>query len=191
MRVTAIVSLTLGAACFLCQAAHATHPVQDPPLETILSGQNEVSNTGQLGVGDPDATGTFTAFEDHGVLVYDIAYQNVSGETISGLHIHGPGATSTANSPIFLDLLAHLRDPQPALTLPNGSFRGVIAEIDLTDEVRRVFENPSEFYVNLHTSGVGGFPSGAIRGMLPEPSMAGVLLLLSACARRRRQAKPA
>ena len=116
--------------------------------------------------------------------------QNISGQSLSGLHIHGPGATPTTNRPIFIDLPILIDLPAPGITLPNGSIFGIVTSLDdpaLPTKLAQVFGNPSEFYLNLHTSGAGGFPDGAIRGQLPEPGATSLLLGAGLIGVRRRR----
>lgn len=168
----------------------ATHPVGEPQIITFMSGLQEVGNDGTVGVGDPDASGTAELWQDHEDLVYSIEYFNVSGDSVSGLHIHGPGATPSNNRPIFIDLVQDLTVPPP---LPSGTISGRVSAFRdpaLGPKIEQVFASPTEFYVNLHTSGAGGYPAGAIRGHLPEPGAAGALVAAAAgmLLRRRRGA---
>lgn len=183
---------TLLAAALLCTSAaavpsFATHPVAEPEIVVFMSGLQEVGPDGTLGVGDPDGTAVARLFGDHGDLVYLIDYNNISGEAVSGLHIHGPGATPLNNRPVFIDLVTELRVPPP---LPAGSISGRVRGIfdpTVAPKIQQVFANPQEFYINLHTSGAGGFPSGAVRGQLPEPSAAGACAVAGAAVLLRRR----
>ena len=169
----------------------ATHPIAEPEIIVFMSGPQEVGADGTLGVGDPDGTAVARLFEDHGDLVFLIDYNNISGESISGLHIHGPGATPTTNRPVYIDLLAGFFAPPPPL--PFGSFGGRASGLQdpaVGPKIQQVLANPREFYINLHTSGAGGYPDGAVRGQLPEPTSACLLLPLGAIAIRRRRRPP-
>ena len=169
--------------------ALATHPVQGPEIVVFMNGQNEVGPDGTLGVGDPDGFAIAELFEDHGDLAYRITYGNISGSGFSGLHIHGPGATPTTNRPVFIDMITDIRVPPP---LPNGTLSGRVSSIfdpTMGERIQQVFANPREFYINLHTTGAGGYPDGAVRGQLPEPA-AGVLAAAAAAALLRRRRPP-
>jgi hypothetical protein len=125
------------------------------------------------------------------MLAWNLNYQNISGENITGLHIHGPGATPTTNRDIFISFPLLIDFPPPGIPLPNGSIFGVVSSADdpgLPTKLAAVFGNPSEFYLNLHTGGAGGFPNGAVRGQLavPEPSTVGLVALAAIGLVKRR-----
>ena len=186
MRRNASIALAWAFSASLATFVCATHPAQEPPIPVALNGQNEVGPDGQVGAGDLDATATATLSTDgHGALIFSITYQNVSGAEVSGLHIHGPGATPLTNSPIFIDILANLITDPPPPTLPDGAIQGTIFNPELFDEVMQGFDNPHEFYLNLHPPGPGGFAAGAVRGMLPEPGILGLAIMFSLVSLRR------
>ena len=186
--------LMITAACCallaaLVATARATHPLPNETITVFLNGQSEVGPNGQLGAGDLDGSAIARLENDHGMLLWTMDYQNISGQSLSGLHIHGPGATPTTNRPIFIDLPILIDLPAPGITLPNGSIFGTVTSLDdpaLPTKLAQVFGNPSEFYLNLHTGGAGGFPDGAVRGQLPEPSTASLLLGAGLLGLRRR-----
>ena len=185
MRMKIVAALTLLVAH--ASVAEATHPLPGQTILVTLNGQNEVTDSGVRGQGDPDGFAVARLEEDHGfALIWEITYGNIGGQTISGLHIHGPGATPSNNRPVFISF------PLPDLaTLPNGTLRGTILPSDdpnLPAKIQQVYANPSEFYLNLHTDGAGGFPDGAVRGQLPEPGAAAVALgaVAGLLLRRRR-----
>ena len=169
----------------------ATHPALNEPITVILNGQNEVGPDGRLGAGDLDGTAVATLEKDHGMLVWSLNYESISGESITGLHIHGPGATPTTNRDIFINFPLLIDFPPPGIPLPSGSMFGVVSSADdpgLLTKMAAVFGNPSEFYLNLHTGGAGGFPNGAVRGQLaiPEPTTAGLVTLAAIWLLKRR-----
>ena len=180
-----LVFVVLAIVALPATQSRATHPGLNETLTVFLNGHNEVGPDGQLGAGDPDGTAVAILENDHGTLVWRLNYQNISGETITGLHIHGPEATPTTNRDILISF--PLEDvPPPGITLPNGSISGVVTSDDdpglLTKMAAIFFGDPSGFYLNLHTGGAGGFPDGAVRGQLaiPEPSTSGMMLLAAA-----------
>jgi hypothetical protein len=155
-----------------------------------LSGANEPNAAGQLGQGDPDgvATGFVTLDPNTDMVMWEFNYSNITGDAISGFHIHGPGATPTTNKGIYIGF------PLSSTATPNGTQSGMLMTTDisdLSDRIDAVLANPSGFYVNLHSSSVTGgtaYPGGAVRAMLPEP---GALALLGVAGlgllRRRRR----
>ncbi|HEY3395436.1 MAG TPA: CHRD domain-containing protein, partial [Lacipirellulaceae bacterium] len=110
--------------------ALATHPLPNETITVILNGHNEVGPDGRLGAGDPDGTAVATLENDHGMLVWSLNYENISGENITGLHIHGPGATPTTNRDIFISFPLLIDFPPPGIPLPNGTIFGVVSSAD-------------------------------------------------------------
>ena len=161
-----------------------------------LSGANEPDASGNLGVGDPDgfANGVLTLDPDNDTVSWNFTYGNISGANISGFHIHGPGATRTTN----VGIIVHL-EPLTMNAVPNGTLTGTrtVASTPSTDltrerlsaQIDQILANPEQFYVNLHSANPGGYPGGAVRQQLPEPSSWGLVGLgaLALAARRRRR----
>ena len=167
----------------LALPASATHPLPNEFIDVILNGQNVLDASGNRGAGDPDALAVAHLEHDHGTLRWEITYQNVSGDAISGLHVHAP-VGNFINQP-FIDI------PLPASRpLLGGTMSGVMTTLDdpgLQTKMALVFfGDPSGMYLDLHTTGAGGFPDGAVRGQLPEPA-AGLTLLGAFAFVRRRQ----
>src|SRR5688500_8317897 len=116
-----------------------------------MNGTNEPNASGQLGAGDPDgfATGTVTLNPITDTVSWNLTYGNISGDAISGFHIHGPGATLTTNRPVFIPL-----EPLSSTTVPNGTQIGTRTSAltaDIGTRIDQILANPSEFYVNLHS----------------------------------------
>ena len=188
-----IVILALGLCCLPASRLLATHPLPNDYIQVFLTGQNEVGPDGRLGAGDPDGSAKAMIENDHGMLVWTMDYENISGQGISGLHIHGPGATPTTNRPVFIDFPLLIDFPPPGIPLPNGTIFGTVSSADdpaLASKLQQVFENPHEFYLNLHTTGAGGFPDGAVRGQLPEPGSAGLVAIAAVGLLRRGRKVP-
>ena len=184
----------LGAiAAFGLMTALATSAGAQPvTLDLRLTGANEVSNTTppQIGVGDPDglATGTLTLDPDGDMISWDFDYENISGASISGFHIHGPDASLTTNKGIFIDL-----SPPPGTLTPSGSLSGMRMAPDATYPnlgamIDQILANREGFYLNLHSANPGGFPGGAVRAQLPEPASLSLLGVAGLALLRRRRA---
>jgi hypothetical protein len=177
----------------VCAPAGATHPAENERIVVRLDGQSVVDGAGNVGRGDPDATAVAVLEHDHGTLVWTVTYQNVGGQNISGFHVHGPNAPHGVNGPEFINLI-----PLPAanFTLPNGTLSGIVTpEHDPGLQTKMAFlffgiDGVDEFYLDLHTDGPGGFPAGAVRGQLPEPSALGVVAVCFVAALRRRTRLP-
>ena len=117
------------------------------PLAATLSGANEVP-----GPGDPDGTGAarITLNQGRGTVCWSIHVENITLPAAAA-HIHrGPAGVP---GPVVVGLSA----PDAS-----GNSSGCLSGVDraLIKEIRK---NPSQFYVNVHTS---DFPAGAVRGQL-------------------------
>ena len=142
---------------------------QPVTFNVFLDGSQEV------GGGDPTgfATGSITLNPDLNTISWDIDYFDLSDPPdiypnfLSGWHIHGPGGPAGVGAPILVNL-----DNLGGLTLPSGTLTGMLS--GFSGEIDLILANPDDFYLNLHTTDSigGGFPAGAIRGQLPEPSTA-------------------
>ena len=174
-----------AAAVFLSVTAEA----QIRTFTVNMNGFNEPNAAGQLGQGDPDgfANGTVTLDPTADTVSWNITYGNITGDALSGFHIHGPDATLTTNKSVFIPL-----EPLSSTAVPGGTLTGTRTSAltaDIGTRIDQVLANPAGFYVNLHSSGTTGFPGGAVRAQLPEP---GALALLGFAAlpllRRRRAA---
>jgi hypothetical protein len=116
----------------------------------------------QPDLGDPDATGTATIRMrlGQGRVCFVLNVQNIVLPA-AGAHIHR--GTTTEAGPIVVPFVA------PSA---GGSSRGcAVASRAL---VREILRNPSQFYVNVHTS---EFPAGAVRAQLSLPTSTVVLRL--------------
>ena len=179
------VAAFLGLALAMAASAYG----QARTFNVTMLGANEPNAAGQLGQGDPDgiATGFITLDPATDVVTWEVNYSNITGDAISGFHIHGPGATPTTNKGIYIGF------PLSSTTTPNGTQSGMLMTSnisDLSDRIDAVLANPSGFYVNMHSSGATGYPGGAVRAMLPEPGSLAVLGVAAlGLLRRRRPAR--
>lgn len=122
------------------------------PLSTTLTGAQEVPT----GVGDPDGTGTADLTLNAGQedVCYTLTWQNLDG-TVQNAHIHEAPAGS--NGGVVVSLFLNQSFPG------TGSASGCDTGDATRDEIRRILEDPSGFYVNIHDT---VRPLGAIRGQL-------------------------
>jgi len=76
----------------------------------------------------------------------------------SAAHIHGPNGNAGTNAGVFIGFAAN------AAAIPGGRTKGTVstATLDATN-FAKLLNNPSEFYVNVHSTAFGG---GEIRGQL-------------------------
>ena len=122
------------------------------PLTTTLSGAQEVP----AGVGDPNGTGTASLTLNAGQeeVCYELTWANLDG-TVQRAHIHE--APAGVNGGIVVSLFE-------AQSFPGtGSASGCDLGDATRDEIRRILNDPSGFYVNIHDT---VRPGGAIRGQL-------------------------
>ena len=116
------------------------------PLTTTLEGESEVPVTGDL---DGTGTATVTLNRGTGEVCWDIS---VAGITLpaAAAHIHEAPAGVPG-------------DVVVTLSAPDAT--GVATGCTTADRalVKDIAKNPSEYYVNVHTS---DFPGGALRGQL-------------------------
>lgn len=144
-----LVVIVIGAAIL---GATAVALADGRPLSTTLSGAEEVPS----GVGDPDGTGTAALTLNAGQeeVCYELTWQNLDG-TVQRAHIHE--APAGVNGGIVVSLFE-------AQSFPGtGSASGCDLGDATRDEIRRILNDPSGFYVNIHDT---VRPGGAIRGQL-------------------------
>jgi len=122
------------------------------PLTASLSGANEVSSTGMLGVGDPDGSGIARVTVNPGknLVCWDITVANID-RPLTGGHIHEAAAGS--NGPIVVDFFGGTERLEGCTTPKGGT------------TAREILNDPSGYYVNIHNT---QFPGGAIRGQLSK-----------------------
>ena len=155
----------------------------------FAGGESEVTSAGVPNQGDLDGSAIGTVTLDNGTgtgstgsATINLTVALIDG-SFSGHHIHQAPATTTG--PIVLDF----GDPDTILTgsATAGTLSGTITGLPAAT-ITNIFNNPTGFYYNLHTS--PNFPGGAVRSQLPEPGAISVLALAGAFAlqRRRRRA---
>ena len=164
----------VGALSFLVAASFAAFGgATEQTFFVSMTGDQEVP-----GPGDPEgsASGTVTLNELTGMVSWDIVYMNLqnvdSVEDIVGFHIH-PGAFGESGG-IHIGL--------GTTNMGLGTLVG--STVAPLDDVAAVLADPFGFYVNIHTN---DFTPGAVRGQLPAPSGAALLLLGAGMAARRRR----
>ena len=112
---------------------------------TGLSGAEEVP-----GQGDPNGKGSATVRLDSakGEVCYDVTVEGIAAPTAA--HIH-EGAAGAQGDPVITLNPAKIGQGEDCLTGQEEA------------DIERIGDNPSGFYVNVHT---GDFPGGAVRGQL-------------------------
>ena len=149
----AATALVSAAALIGVSAAPAlAHSTSGRSLKATMSGANEVSATGQKGVGDPDGTGTARISINSGQnrLCFTLRVKNI--DTAVAAHIHE--AKAGVAGPIVVSLKA----PDA-----NGLARGCVKV--KRAELKDIRRNPKMYYVNVHNA---AFPGGAVRGQLQK-----------------------
>jgi CHRD domain len=119
-------------------------------LFALLKGRNEVSATGEKGVGDPDGRGGFTALVADNKICFGYTVDNIAAP--SAAHIHR-GKPSVAG-PVVVPLTTPATG-DPGATSACSDIAPALAE--------EILKRPNHFYANVHT---GDFPGGAVRGQL-------------------------
>jgi hypothetical protein len=183
---TALMSVSIAAA--FAAPARAEHPGVEPSFTFTLSGLQEVDSAGNV-AGDPGASAVATLTVDHGSLAWTITYENLGGDSITGLHLHPTQRQSEA--PVLINLLPGFPAVTGPLPSPDGTLSGIVTPQDdpglLTAMAGVFYGNAHNFYLHVHTAGPGGFPGGAMRGVLPEPGAPGLLALATLGILRRRR----
>lgn len=148
------VLLSLAAISSLSAYGSSTASAQGVEFFAVLSGGNEVSDTGRAAVGDPNGFGTASVIFPGatGQICFSILVSNLDRPVAAHIHENIAGR----NGPIVVPLT-----PSPATGNPgtsSGCVPGVSAAL-----LGRIRSNPTGFYVNVHTT---AFPAGAVRGQL-------------------------
>ena len=122
------------------------------PFSTPLTGAEEAPDPG-----DPDATGQadLRLNQGQGRVCFDISWADVDGEVFAG-HIHeGPAGVA---GPIVVTLFT-------GSFAGNGAVDGCAEGVD-PSLIKAIRQNPSDYYVNIHT--LPDFGAGAVRGQLEK-----------------------
>ncbi|MFD5425864.1 CHRD domain-containing protein [Streptomyces sp. NPDC127084] len=122
-------------------------------LRTLASGGQEVPKSDPSKVGDPDGLALAELRPDGGTAIaYAYAWFNIQSPSKGHLHKGGPGR----NGDVVFDFFNR--------PVPDGIF-AVSGRLEGLDgaAVKRVQDNPRDYYANLHTA---EFPDGAVRGQL-------------------------
>jgi CHRD domain len=167
----------LGYALVLAVLCTAPAYALSTTYSVIMSGANEVP-----GPGDPDgsASGTITLDDVAGSISWSFTYSALS--TPTDMHIHGPGGSAGSAAGVFVGL---------GVATSGGAGTLISSTTTTPANIDAIFANPTDFYVNIHTT---EFPGGAVRGQLgtvvPEPETAqlfGLGTVALAVARRMRR----
>jgi hypothetical protein len=131
-------------------ASRADPQTGDRAVLGVLLGDNEISSTGDSGVGDPDGFGSAAGVVDGNQLCFGLTVKNLDPPVAA--HIHSGKAGE--NGPVVVPLAP------PASGDPGTSSGCVFVDPALLDVL---LSHPGEYYWNVHT---GAFPGGAIRGQV-------------------------
>lgn len=122
-----------------------------PLVATLLPGN-------EPGGGDPNAAarGSFSMTVNYGhqTVCYSLSWENLSAPAVAA-HIHV--APSGVAGPVVI--------PLTVVSATGGSTSGCIEGVG-QGLLKAIIQNPSGYYVNVHTS---VNPAGAVRGQLTEP----------------------
>jgi hypothetical protein len=139
------------------QLHKVTHPVdlnsvlRGGPLGALLDGGQEVDAPGKK-TADPDGRATAFLRAGHDDVKFAFSWSGVSAPTNG--HVHQ--GTVGANGPIAIDLFAAPAGLPESISGVAGSVGGVKPDI-----AKKINQDPSGFYANLHTTEFG---DGAVRG---------------------------
>ena len=116
------------------------------PLTATLTGEAEVDPL----PGDPDGSGSalITLNQGQREVCFEITVEDIAPAI--GAHIHQGEAD--VNGPVVVGLAPPT----------DGSSSGCVEDVD-RDLIKAIRQNPSGYYVNVHTA---EFPGGAVRGQL-------------------------
>ena len=126
-------------------------------LESKLTGNKEVTESGRTGVGDPNGRGRVKVFGidgDDKTLCYVLTVNRIKPATAAHIHEGRPGE----NGPVVANLAAPA-DGDAADCLTEGE-EGKFVD---GQTVREILNHPRRYYVNVHNE---PFPNGAVRGNL-------------------------
>jgi CHRD domain len=140
----------LAIALIVVVGAGAQGGGQPNALFAVLSGDKEVSPTGDRGAGDRNGGGSFSAIVDGNRLCYGLTSKNIQDPIAA--HIHSGSAREAGDVEVPLE--------QPSSGDPGASSECVRVARPL---LRAILADPKGYYVNVHTS---DFPNGAVRGQL-------------------------
>ncbi|OGF16608.1 MAG: hypothetical protein A2W00_02115 [Candidatus Eisenbacteria bacterium RBG_16_71_46] len=154
---TSIVLVVLLALTAIAGSPPAVSPAKaDSPVnwEVTLLPSNENPPSGS----ELNGGGSFRATKS-GVFTFQISIDNPGGETVIASHLHR-GAAGT-NGPVVVTLLSGASDSRERIVIAG---RGSPSPaLDPEQLAREIAENPSLFYINVHTT---AHPGGAARGQL-------------------------
>jgi hypothetical protein len=146
-------AVAAGAAIALSGAlAAAPKGLVYSPIFAVLSGGNEVGNSGRANAGDPDGRGAATLLvHGNGKVCFTIVVTHI-GKPIAA-HVHK--AAAGLNGPVIIPLKA------PSTGNP-GTVGGCVDGISKT-LISDLERERGNYYVNVHTT---DYPNGAVRGQL-------------------------
>ncbi|MFI7143138.1 CHRD domain-containing protein [Streptomyces massasporeus] len=119
-----------------------------------LSGEQEVPTAGSPAVGDPDGSAQALVRVQGDRVTFALKWQGIDAPTLGHVHQGTAGVNGDVKIPLFT-------------TAMPVTLNAAAGQVTLRDQklARQLKEDPSGFYVNLHSQ---KFPGGAVRGQLKK-----------------------
>ena len=133
-------------------------------LEAGLSGEKEVSQQGEQGVGDPNGRGSAVVRVNvSGQRVcFDLSWRQIGAPSAAHIHDGDPGRVGPVVVALFTTGDEAAGEPEQDLPDSLKEVGGCVRVVDGA-LLRKIKNNPGNYYVNVHND---EFPDGAIRGQL-------------------------
>lgn len=147
----------VGAVAAPAQASETTAEFSSSSIKpayfsATLLGRNEIAVPGGPAVGEPKGSADAEVEIEGSRVTFAFSWKGIPAPTMGHIHLGAAGVNGDVKIPLFTSAL-------PATS--NGA-AGVVTVDDAT-LVTSILANPSDFYLNLHTT---AFPAGAVRGQL-------------------------
>ena len=144
------ICLLASVGLLLASALPASAEPDGVPFRVELTGEAEVTAGGVPNQGDPDGSGTATVRINPGLEEVCWTIEVADLDPVVMAHIHVGASTTTG-----------------PVVVPLNPYEGGCTSID-RDLALKIITNPSDYYVNVHTTTFG---AGAVRGQLDRPGL--------------------